>query len=83
MVGSVVQHLGDDERAFPHGGELVRSLLIYSEHVISLLECPTLDVSCMKTTKVLLINSRPCQSHLSLFLQEINSVLSRLLGLGF
>ena len=37
----VVEHLGDDERAFPSGGELVWLLLIHSEDQVPFLECTT------------------------------------------
>ena len=32
MVCPIVEHFGDDEGTFPSGSELVRPLLIHSEH---------------------------------------------------
>ena len=55
-ICSIVQHLGDDEGSFPGGSQLVRSLLIYSEHQVACLECTTPDVSRVKAPQVLLIN---------------------------
>ena len=49
-VCSVVEHLGDDERAFPSGGELVWLLLIHSEDQVPLLECTTPYVLGMEST---------------------------------
>ncbi len=56
FVCSVVQHLGDDDGSFPGRGQLVRSLLIHSEHQVACLECTTPDVSRMKAPQILLIN---------------------------
>ena len=75
-VGSIVQHFGDDERAFPCGGELVRPLLIHSEHEVTFMEGSTPDVPCMKATQILPVLCRPYQSHLSLFFKVIHSVLT-------
>ena len=77
-IHSVVEHLGDDERAFPSGGELVWLLLIHSEDQVPFLECPTPYVPGMESTQVLLINGRPDQGHLSFFLQEVDCILSSL-----
>ena len=55
-IRAIVEHLGDDKRAFPSRGELVRSLLIHSENQVSLLKCSTSHVSCVKSTQVLLID---------------------------
>ena len=49
-VCSIVEHLGDEERAFPSGGELVWPLLIQSEDQIPLLECTTPHVLGMEST---------------------------------
>ena len=67
-VRSIVEHLGDDERAFPSGGELVWLLLIHSEDQVLFLECTTPYIPGMESTQVLLINGRPDQGHLSFFL---------------
>ena len=83
VVGPVMQHLGDDEGAFPRRGEFVWSLLIHPEHKIPLLKCSTVDVPSVESMKVLLINSRPYQVHLSFFFQKVNSILPRLLRLSF
>ena len=40
-ICSIVEHFGDDERAFPSEGELVWLLLIHSEYQVPLLECTT------------------------------------------
>ena len=49
-IRSIVEHLGDDERAFPSGGELVWLLLIYSEDQVPLLERTTPYVLGMEST---------------------------------
>ena len=49
-VCSVVEHLGDDERAFPSGGELVWPLLIHSEDQVPFLECTDPYVLGMEST---------------------------------
>ena len=82
-ICSVVEHLGDDERAFPSRSELVRSLLIYSKNQVSFLKCLTPHISSMKSTQVLLINGRPDQGHLSFYFQEIDSILPSLFYLCF
>ena len=68
VIRPVVEHLGDDEGAFPGQSKLVRSLLVHLEYKVSLLKCSTSDVSGVETTQVLLIDGRPDQSHLSFFL---------------
>ena len=78
VVCSVVEHFGDDEGAFPGGSKLVWSLLIHSENQVSLLKCSTSHVSSVEPTKVLLINGRPDQGHLSFLFQKINSILPSL-----
>ena len=83
VICSIVEHLGDDEGAFPSRGELMRPLLIHSEHKISFLKCSTFDVSAMESMQVLLIDGHPDQSHLPFFFQEIDGVLACLLCLGF
>ena len=83
VVSPVVQHLGDDEGAFPRGGKLVRSLLIHLEHKISFLKCSTFDIPGVKSTKILLINSQPNQGHLAFLFQKINGILACLLCLRF
>src|SRR3990170_1729532 len=80
VVGSVVQYFGDDEGTFPHRGELMGPLLIHSKHQITFVKRLALDMPCMEATQVLLIHSRPDQSHLSLFLKEINAILPCLLS---
>ena len=49
-VCSIVEYLGDDERAFPSGGELVWLLLIHSEDQVPFLECTTPYVLGMEST---------------------------------
>ena len=68
VICSIVEHLGDDEGAFPGRSELVRPFLVHSEHKVSLLECSIPDISCMESTEVLLVDGQPDQSHLSFFL---------------
>ena len=75
----VVEHHGDDERAFPSGGELVWLLLIHSEDQVPFLERMTSYVPGMELMQVLLINGQPDQGHLSFFLQEVDCILSSLL----
>ena len=82
-VRFVVEHSGDNEGTFPGRSELVWFLLIYSKNQVSLLKCSTSHVSSVESTKVLLINGRPDQSHPSLFLQKIYDVLTCLLCLSF
>ncbi|KAI5015110.1 hypothetical protein ZWY2020_056500 [Hordeum vulgare] len=67
-VCSVVQHLGDDEGSFPGRSQLVRSLLIHSEHQVACLERATPDVACMKAPQIVLINGWASQCHLALLL---------------
>ena len=67
-VCSIVEHLGDDERAFPSGGELVWLLLVHSENQVPFVELTTPYVPGMESTQVLLINGRPDQGHLSFLL---------------
>ena len=67
VVCSVVEHFGDDEGAFPGGSKLVWTLLIHLENQVPLLKCSTSYVPSMESTKVLLIDGRPAQGHLSLF----------------
>ena len=50
VIRPVVEHLGDDEGAFPGWSEFVRSLLMHSEHRVSLLECSTSDIIGMEWT---------------------------------
>ena len=78
VVCSVVENFVDDEGAFSSGSKLVWPLLIHSENQVSLLKCSTSHVSSVEPTKVLLINGRPDQGHLSFFFQKINSILSGL-----
>ena len=66
-VCSIVEHLGDDEGAFPSRSELVWLLLIHSEDQISFLEGLTIHVSGMESMQVLLIDSRSNHGHLSFF----------------
>ena len=49
-VCSFVEHLGDDKRAFPSGGELVCLFLIHSEDQVPFLECTTPYVLGMEST---------------------------------
>ena len=67
VICSVVEHFGDDEGAFPGGSKLVWSLLIHSENQVPFLKCSTSYVSSVEPMKVLLIDGRPDQGHLSLF----------------
>ena len=55
-IRSIVEHFGDDERAFPSRSELVWFLLVHSKNQVSFLKCPTPYVSGMESTQVLLIN---------------------------
>ena len=66
-VRPVVENFGDDERAFPSGGELVWLLLIHSEDQVSFLGGSTLHVSGMESMQVLLIDSRSDHGHFSFF----------------
>ena len=56
VICPIVEHLGDDEGAFPSRSALVRPLLIHSENEVSFLKCSTSDVSGMESMKVLLVN---------------------------
>ena len=77
-IRSIVEHFGDDERAFPRRSELGWLLLVHSENHVSFLKCPTPYVSGMESTQVLLINGRPDQGHLSFFFQEVDCISSSL-----
>ena len=45
VIRSVVEHLSDDEGAFPSGCKLMRPLLIHSENKAPLLKCSTSHIS--------------------------------------
>ena len=83
VVRSIVKHLGDDEGTFLGLCELVRSFLNHSEHKVSFLKCSTSDVASVELTQILLIDSRSNQSHLTLFLQEIDRVFACFLCFSF
>ena len=83
VVRSVVEHLGDDEGAFPSGSKLVRPLLIHSENQVSFLKCSTFHFSGMESTKILLINGQSDQSHLPFLFQKVKNVLTCLFVFGF
>ena len=83
VIRPIVEHLGDDEGAFPSRSELVRLFLVHSEHKVSFLKCSTPYVSGMESTQVLLINGRPDQGHLSFLFQEIDCILPSLFCLFF
>ena len=68
LVRSIVEHLGDDEGAFPSGSKLVWFVLIHSENQISFLEGSTSHISGVETTQILLVDGRSDQSHLPFFL---------------
>ena len=74
-ICSVMEHSGDDERAFPGRSELVWLLLVHSENQVSFLKCSSPYVSGVESTKVLLIDGRPDQGHLSFLFQEVNRIL--------
>ena len=78
-IRSIVEHFGDDERAFPSKSELLWFLLVHSKNQVSFLKCPTPYVSGMESVQVLLINGRPDQGHLSFLFQEIDCILPSLL----
>ena len=41
-IRSIVEHFGDDERAFPRRSDLVWFLLVHSKNQVPFLKCPTL-----------------------------------------
>ena len=77
-VRPIVEDLGDDEGAFPRRSKLVWFVLIHSENQIPFLEGSTSHISGVETAQILLVNRGASCGYITLFVQQVKSILARL-----
>src|SRR3954464_14793654 len=85
VVRPIMQILADNKRPFPRRRQFMHLGLILNEskHQISLLKGSGPDPATVVATKILLVNRRASSCYVSLFIEPVQSVLSRTLIIRF